>query len=310
MFGSCLVLLLLLSGGGAFFLHDTQLSLCLQDSSDSVSVAPCDLRSESQQWVWTHHAMLMGVASSRCLWAAPGEPAQTRSCDPRDAHAAGLTWDCDRDHLISRNSSLLLSVVERQVTLAADKTSRWRSLDQGDVCQPKLRLRRASDDADESEAEEEEAGDAGAMSEKQREKLQWFYRTEDATTWKFVLLGVAFVCLLIGFLLLGMGSMANKSRKKIAKYKAAASLVKRVEGEELRGFSSVPSHSEAPGWEVGGSKAGDIVVTWKDGNTSCLYPDPTQVEQVEQEEEVEEVKEVVEGKEKAEEEEEEEVTPE
>lgn len=31
-----------------------------------------------------------------------------------------------------------------------------------------------------------------------------------ASTWKFVLLGVAFVCLLIGFLLLGMGSMANK----------------------------------------------------------------------------------------------------
>ena len=28
--------------------------------------------------------------------------------------------------------------------------------------------------------------------------------------WRFVLLGVAFVCLLVGFLLLGMGAMANK----------------------------------------------------------------------------------------------------
>lgn len=31
-----------------------------------------------------------------------------------------------------------------------------------------------------------------------------------ATMWKFVLLGLAFICLLIGFLLLGMGAMANK----------------------------------------------------------------------------------------------------
>jgi len=31
-----------------------------------------------------------------------------------------------------------------------------------------------------------------------------------ATIWTFVLLGLAFVCLLIGFLLLGMGAMANK----------------------------------------------------------------------------------------------------
>lgn len=31
-----------------------------------------------------------------------------------------------------------------------------------------------------------------------------------ATTWKFVLMGVAFLCLLAGFLLLGLGAMANK----------------------------------------------------------------------------------------------------
>lgn len=30
------------------------------------------------------------------------------------------------------------------------------------------------------------------------------------TMWTFVLLGLAFVCLLIGFLLLGMGTMASK----------------------------------------------------------------------------------------------------
>lgn len=31
-----------------------------------------------------------------------------------------------------------------------------------------------------------------------------------ATMWKFVLIGVAFLCLLAGFLLLGLGAMANR----------------------------------------------------------------------------------------------------
>lgn len=143
-----------------------------------------------------------------------------------------------------------------------------------------------------------------------------------ATTWTFVLLGLAFVCLLVGFLLLGMGAMANKydpklfdcyffesehtayyikgfctnsnrSRKKIAEYKAATSLLQKNEDQELLKENSTHPASDMP---LQGNKphmsnsdtseqsnAGNIVVTWKDGNTSCLYPDPAVEEKQEEE---------------------------
>lgn len=134
--------------------------------------------------------------------------------------------------------------------------------------------------------------------------------------------GLAFVCLLVGFLLLGMGAMANKydpklfdcyffesehtvyyikgfctnsnrSRKKIAEYKAATSLLQKNEDQELLKEKSTHPASDMP---LQGNKphmsnsdtseqsnAGNIVVTWKDGNTSCLYPDPAVEEKQEEE---------------------------
>ncbi|KAM9861340.1 uncharacterized protein ACBR49_005585 [Aulostomus maculatus] len=130
------------------------------------------------------------------------------------------------------------------------------------------------------------------MTDQQREFLRWYYRTEDPTMWKFVLLGLAFVCLLVGFLLLGMGAMASKNRRKIAKYKAAVALAHRGDVEELRVISHLrddnagaaspqrPLLQAKPSpfnGDVSEHKAGNIIVTWKDGNTSCLYPDPDPV---------------------------------
>lgn len=40
-------------------------------------------------------------------------------------------------------------------------------------------FRRASDDPDEFEVAEEQAGKMAAMTEEQREYLHWYYRTED-----------------------------------------------------------------------------------------------------------------------------------
>ncbi|KAM6942719.1 organic solute transporter subunit beta [Xenentodon cancila] len=137
------------------------------------------------------------------------------------------------------------------------------------------------------------------MTKEQREYLRWYYRTEDPTTWKFVILGLAFVCLLIGFLLLGMGAMANKSRKKIAKYKAAASLIKKSEGEELRVISPLRDNGTSSPALLRSSvstgtnelKGGNIVVTWKDGNTSHLYSDFVEEEEEQDEEDQEEKRE-------------------
>ncbi|XP_040886584.1 solute carrier family 51 subunit beta [Toxotes jaculatrix] len=292
MFDVWIMLFLLLSGGRAFMIYNTQHSLCLEDSAATgeVLLKKCNLDSEGQQWVWIAQGMLMCVASSRCLSAQHTEPVQTLSCQGTDVDTARLTWDCDRDRLISRNTSMLLSLDGQRLTLTYNsKHSKWRALDEGDICQEKLRLRRASDDPGELELAEEQADE---MTAEQREYLRWFYRTEDSTTWKFVLLGLAFICLLVGFLLLGMGAMANKNRKKIAKYKAAASLVQRSRDEELQ-IISPPSSSPdtlqqgnkpfSSNGEVNELEAGNIVVTWKDGNTSCFYSGPAAQEEEQEE---------------------------
>ncbi|XP_077569262.1 organic solute transporter subunit beta [Stigmatopora nigra] len=116
------------------------------------------------------------------------------------------------------------------------------------------------------------------VTEEEKEYLRWLYRTEDATVWKFALLGLAFVCLLVGFLLLGMGAMASRNRRKIAKYKAAAAVKGRDEGNPEMAVCV-----DAQTCNGDDSKAGSIVVTWKDGNTSCLYADtPTEADEGEE----------------------------
>ncbi|KAM9825004.1 uncharacterized protein ACBT44_005838 [Syngnathus typhle] len=153
-------------------------------------------------------------------------------------------------------------------------------------------LRRASADDGGGHALTEAAENKAAVTDEQKEYLRWFYRTEDPTVWKFVLLGLAFVCLLVGFLLLGMGAMASRNRRKIAKYKAAAATALAHRGEEqtwpgdhdegplaCAGTLSSQRTTQSPAREppcngdTGDMKAGSIVLTWKDGNTSCLYPD-------------------------------------
>ncbi|XP_037102946.1 solute carrier family 51 subunit beta [Syngnathus acus] len=151
-------------------------------------------------------------------------------------------------------------------------------------------LRRASAN-DGGQALTEAAENKATVTDEQKEYLRWFYRTEDPTVWKFVLLGLAFVCLLVGFLLLGMGAMASRNRRKIAKYKAAAAaLAHRGEDQTWPGdhdegplacggtpssqrTTQSPARAPPCNGDTGDMKAGSIVLTWKDGNTSCLYPD-------------------------------------
>ena len=122
-------------------IHNSQRSLCLEDSADTgeVLLKKCNLDSESQQWVWINQGMLMCVASSRCLSSQWSGPVQTQSCHGPEVNAARLMWDCDSDRLISRNASLLLSVNGQHLILTKhSKHSKWRSLDEGDVCQERL----------------------------------------------------------------------------------------------------------------------------------------------------------------------------
>ncbi|KAM8895102.1 uncharacterized protein AB9W97_011393 [Spinachia spinachia] len=287
MFGAWIIFFPLLLGARAFMMHNTQSSLCLAESgaTGEVLLKKCIVDSESQQWIWIDQSKLMCVESSRCLSAQQSQPLGTRPCLGSEVDGTGLLWDCDKGRLISKNTSMLLSADGWRLVLTHDsKLSKWKSLDVGDICQEKLRSKRASDDHEEFEATKQQTDKAAAMSDELREYLRWYYRTEDPTTWTFVLLGLSFVCLLVGFLLLGMGTMASKNRKKIAKYKAAAVVSDKVEVLQiisaLKGDSSKPSPSldrlmMGKNGEVSELKAGNIMVTWKSGNTSCLYSDPT-----------------------------------
>lgn len=83
---------------------------------------------------------------------------------------------------------------------------------------------------------------------------------------------------------------STRNRSEIAKYKAAAAKAQKSEGEELLVVSTardggddkppasldstmLEDKSSPSNGEVGETKAGDIVVTWKDGNTSSLFPE-------------------------------------
>lgn len=99
----------------------------------------CNLDSESQQWTWTEEGMLMCVASSRCLSASQDEPVKTLSCEGPGADSSGLVWDCDRNALISRSTSMLLTVDGQRLTFThGGKNSKWKSLEKPDICQEKL----------------------------------------------------------------------------------------------------------------------------------------------------------------------------
>ncbi|XP_030649066.1 uncharacterized protein si:cabz01068815.1 [Chanos chanos] len=291
MFQVWIALCLIWQGANSFMIHNTIESLCLEDSgnSDGVQLKRCSLDSEFQQWSWINEWFLMNAGTQKCLSAFHTDPVKTVPCDGLDS----LQWQCRNHRLISQNRSLELSAERGQLTMSPrGKTTRWKSLDEGDICQDKLRSKRSSDEPNEFEfSESEDAGGVPGMTEEQKAFLRWYYRTEDPTSWKFAMLALSFAALLLGGVLFVTGMMASRSRKKIAKYKAAAAKAATPEAEELRVIAEVISEPKegkdsyqsplqdgnlvnqpaADMSETDGIKAGDIVVTWKDGNVSNLF---------------------------------------
>lgn len=122
-------------------LYNSQHSLCLHESKTTgeVLLKVCSLESESQQWVWIDGGMLMCLASSKCLLAIGGEPLRTHSCKGVGADPSVLMWSCDGGRIISRNTSMFLSVDGQQPALSRDnKYSTWKNLDAGDICSQSL----------------------------------------------------------------------------------------------------------------------------------------------------------------------------
>ncbi|XP_016307743.1 uncharacterized protein LOC107662290 isoform X1 [Sinocyclocheilus anshuiensis] len=297
--GAMLLLWIALSltwpGTIGFTIHSMKEGLCLEDSYEgAVELKTCSLDSVLQQWKWTDHWFLVNTGTLRCLSAVYTDPVQTIACDSSEH----IKWQCKAQQLISLQNSLALSTEKGKLRLNTGEHDTWKSLDAGDVCQNKLRSRRESD-LETDEFDYAEGPPAPRMTEAQKKFLQWYYRTEDPTTWKFGMLAFAFLGLLIGAMLMVMGMMANRNRKQIAKYKAASKVTAvKPEMEELQVMVTdkvtevkeektqfTPSeHNSHRDWEEPsydskaseGLKPGEIVVTWKDGNVSTLYPEPAE----------------------------------
>lgn len=81
----------------------------------------------------------MGVASAKCLLAVQRKPLKTHSCKGLNVDPSALMWGCDEDNLISRNTSMFLSVDGQQPTLShSKKFSKWKNLDTDDLCRQSL----------------------------------------------------------------------------------------------------------------------------------------------------------------------------
>lgn len=129
------------TGTQAFMIYNTHHSLCLEDSAamGEVLLRKCNLESEAQQWIWIDQGILMCAASFRCLSAIHTETPKTQPCRGPSVDPAELMWDCDGDRLLSRNTSMLLSIDGQHLTLKDNnKNPKSRSQDEGDICQKKF----------------------------------------------------------------------------------------------------------------------------------------------------------------------------
>lgn len=118
-------------------IHNTVESLCLQDSpaGTAVTLRKCNLDDDLQQWAWQDQRFLWNIGTQRCLSAFQEHPVLTVACDGGE----NLQWGCENQRLLSLNHSLELSAERGRLRLApGGHTSRWRSLDKGDICEERL----------------------------------------------------------------------------------------------------------------------------------------------------------------------------
>ncbi|KAG7473962.1 hypothetical protein MATL_G00101410 [Megalops atlanticus] len=255
-------LCLLLQGACSFVIHNRNHSWCLRDSLEngSLQLEACNLTSDLQRWLWEDGNVLVNVGTGRCLSGWRVKAILTAPCmvavDKHDS--VFLRWRCHGSRLTSHAGPLDMTSNGKVLTRASKKVVNGPGLlGEGGVCSPKTRSNRESGDPDDLQAEDsgddQQGAAKGAMTEKQRAFLQWYYRPEDQSSWKYAMLAMSFGALLLGSILLVMGLMANRNRKKIARYKAAALAVRM---EELQGLAragqanSTLFHTDSPPKEI------------------------------------------------------------
>jgi len=119
------------------------------------------------------------------------------------------------------------------------------------------------------------------MSPEMLQEMLWFFRREDPSAWNYCILGLSFLVLLIGVVLLGANIRANRNRKALLLHKQGygASLPHGVETKQA--FVLLNKENLDPAGEDLLPKApntGEVMIRWKDGNMTALYADAKEEE--------------------------------
>ncbi|KAJ8396738.1 hypothetical protein AAFF_G00015760 [Aldrovandia affinis] len=179
-----------------------------------LQLRPCDSTSDLQRWAWADGHFLVNEGTGRCLTG-------TRVTAPCD-HSSALPWRCHGNRLTGLGGSVELWGGNRSPLLLSPRRGRPRTESTGnrDVCKAPLRTRRGSGDPEDRQVTGAEtphqAPAEGGMTEEQRAFLKWYYRTEDPSLWNYSILSLSFGALVLGSVLLAIGVMMNRSRRKLA----------------------------------------------------------------------------------------------
>ncbi|XP_005051773.1 PREDICTED: organic solute transporter subunit beta [Ficedula albicollis] len=114
------------------------------------------------------------------------------------------------------------------------------------------------------------------LEQEQLEELLWFFRREDPSTWNYSVLALSLATMILGLVLLTINIVRNRKRKVLMKGEAAQS-TQEADLDAKQALMPVQEYSPAkplkqePGPQD--QRPGDVVVQWKDGTVTSLYPE-------------------------------------
>ncbi|XP_063170478.1 organic solute transporter subunit beta [Candoia aspera] len=113
------------------------------------------------------------------------------------------------------------------------------------------------------------------------QEMLWFFRREDSSAWNYCILCLSFLVLLIGIVLLGANIRANRNRKDLLLHKQGYVVSLPNEAETKQAFVLLNKENLDPAGKdllPKGPSSGEVMIRWKDGNTTALYADANEEE--------------------------------
>ncbi|KAH1184159.1 hypothetical protein KIL84_014775, partial [Mauremys mutica] len=276
-----IILFLLVQGTQGFLIQNAQVKLCLQASTtdENLLLEACNPTSKFQHWSWQDNS-LINQGTRKCLSTDGANSVRSSPCES----AAHANWECVNFTLHSVGSThMYLTADKNKAALANTKSpsSRWRVSRGQSVCDQKPAKaeggRYFAMPLTSTQMHDEVEGNPTPgmpMSQEQLQEMVWFFRTGDSSTWNYSILVLSLVVLFLGFLLLGINIMANRTRKIILVYEQAA---KPAEPEAKPPFVDLKEDNNlnplTQDLLLKGQRPGEVLVQWKDGNVTALYAD-------------------------------------